>query len=239
MIDEHGPTTRQLRRELLIALLAIVSVLVAVWQLTHEPEDPRFSWLDALDLAIVAVFAIDFAWQARRSGDVRGYLRRHWWELPSLLPASGVFFTGVPGLALIRGVRLVRLVRILRLLRILGLVVRFRRVARYVGRIVRRANLGQIIAAGAALVVVGGLLAFAVESDANAAFASVGNALWWALNMFDNVAYVDFQPATLAGRLIAAALEVCGIGFIGVLGGSLAGAIIQEPKPDEEEESRV
>lgn len=238
VMDELGESRGQLRRDLLISTLAIVSVLIGVWQLTHEAENPSFSWLDVVDLAIVAVFIVDFVWQARKCGDWGLYLRRHWWEIPSLIPASGIIVRGVPAISLVRGIRLVRLVRVLRLLRLLGLAVRFRRVARYVWRIVRRANLGSILVAAAMLVLVGGFLAFALESDANPAFTSVGNALWWALNMFDNVAYVDFQPATPGGRVIAGILEVCGIGFIGVLGGSLAGAIIQEPKPDEEEESR-
>ncbi|MEA3201926.1 MAG: voltage-gated potassium channel [Thermoplasmata archaeon] len=237
--DELGDTPGQLRRDLLIVGLAIVSVLIGVWQLTHESEHPGFSWLDVVDLAIVAVFIADFLWQMRKCGDWRAYLRRHWWEVPSLIPVGGVFVSGVPGLALVRGIRLVRLVRVLRLLRIVGLTVRLRRVTRYAGRVARRANLGPILAAGAVVVLVGGMLAFALESDATPAFASLGNAMWWALNVFDNVAYVDFQPTTPGGRVIAGALEVCGVGFIGVLGGSLAGAIIQEPKPDEEEESRA
>jgi voltage-gated potassium channel len=224
------------RRDLLIAALALVSVCIGVYQIAREPEDPGFTWLDAVDLGIVVVFALDFVWQARACGDWRAYLRRHWWELPSLIPASGVVVQGVPGLAIVRGIRLVRLVRVLRLLRLLGLAARLRRVARYVVRVARRANLAAILGAGAVVVAVGALLAFALEADANPAFASLGNAFWWSLNVFDNVAYVEFMPATLGGRLVAAALEVCGIGFIGVFTASLAGAILREPRPDEEDE---
>jgi voltage-gated potassium channel len=236
--DEHGLTPAQLRRDLAISALAIVSVAIGVYQLAHH-AGPGFTWLDAVDLAIVAVFLADFVWQARKCGDWRQYLRWHWWEIPSLVPVGGVLTGGVQGLPLVRGIRLVRLVRVLRLLRILGLAVRFRRVARYVQRVVKRANLGGILAAGAALVLVGALLAFALESDVNPPFANLGNALWWSLNVFDNVAYVDYQPATLPLRLVAATLELCGIGFIGVFTASLASAILREPKPDEEEEARV
>ncbi len=237
--DEHGESPAQVRRDLLISALAIVSVAIGIYQLAHAKESPEFTWLDAVDLGIVAVFIVDFVVQARRCGDWRQYLRWHWWEIPSLIPVGGAFVTGVPGLAIIRGIRLVRLVRVLRLLRLLGLVARFRRIGRYVKRVVHRAHLGGILLAAAAVVAGGALLAFALESDANPAFSSFGDALWWSLNTFDNVAYLDFQPATLGGRLLAGALEVCGIGFIGVFTASLAGAILQEPKPDEEEEARV
>ena len=52
--------------------------------------------------------------------------------------------------------------------------------------------------------------------------------------MFTNVAYVDFQPATTSGRVLAAVLQVCGIAFIGVFAASLAGAIVREPPEDED-----
>ena len=45
--------------------------------------------------------------------------------------------------------------------------------------------------------------------------------------MFTNVAYVDFQPATLAGKIVAAILEMSGIGSIGLFTASLAKAIAE------------
>ena len=238
MQDERGASAGQVRRDLVISALALVSVGIAIHQIGERAENPSFGWLDAVDLAIVAVFVADYVREARRCGDWRAYLRLHWWELPSLIPVGGVVLTGVPGLPLIRGVRLVRLLRVLRLVRLLGLAARLRKVARYVHRVVRRANLGAILLVGAAAVTLGAIAAFALERDVNARMAAFGDAAWWSLNMFTNVAYVDFQPATPGGRVLAGALEVCGIGFIGVLTASLAGAILQEPRPDEEDEAR-
>lgn len=59
--------------------------------------------------------------------------------------------------------------------------------------------------------------------------------------MFTNVAYVDFQPVTGAGRIVAGILQILGIAFIGIFVGSMANAIMQESqqrasKPAEEEE---
>lgn len=236
--DEHGDTARRVQRELVISILALVSVAIGLYQLTRRDESPSFSWLDAVDLGIVAIFVADFVVQARRCG-WRLYLRRHWWELPSMIPASGILVQGVPGFSIVRGVRLVRLVRVLRLLRIVGLAVRFRRVARYVRNVARRANVLPILGVGAAIVSLGALLGYALERDTGSRLSDLGDAFWWALNMVTNVAYVDFQPATVQARVLAGVLEVAGIGFIGVFTASLAGAIVREPRPDEEDEGRV
>lgn len=59
---------------------------------------------------------------------------------------------------------------------------------------------------GAIVVVVGTLLAHALGSRANPEMATYGQALWFSFNMFTNVAYLDFQPATIGGRIVAGIL---------------------------------
>lgn len=230
---EPSETERQFRRDVWITVLALVSVGIGLYQLATEPEHPTFTWLDAVDLLIVAVFAWDLVASARRSGNARRYVATHWWELPSLVPSSAGLLLGVSGISLVRGFRLVRVVRVLRVVRVIGILPRFRGAARYVLRLARAARIGTILGIGAAVVALGTLVAFLAERAANDRMAHLGDAAWWALNMFTNVAYVDFQPATPGGRVLAAILQVCGIAFIGVFTASLAGAIVREPGPDE------
>lgn len=222
---------RQLRHDLAISALALVSVGIGLYELARP--DPRFSPLDALDLAIVAVFLVDFVRHARRSGDARRYVRGHWWELPSLVPVTGGLVEGLGGISVIRGVRLLRLARAVRLLRILGVAARLRRVRRYLGRVAKRARVATIGAAGALVVALGALAATLVEAS-NPRLATWGDALWWSLNVFTTVAYVDHQPATGGGRVLAGLLMVAGVAFIGVFTASLANAILKEP-PEEDE----
>ncbi|GLB47323.1 potassium transporter Kef [Philodulcilactobacillus myokoensis] len=46
---------------------------------------------------------------------------------------------------------------------------------------------------------------------------SMADSLWWAITTATTVGYGDLAPKTLGGRLVAAALMVGGIGFIGLL----------------------
>ena len=137
------------------------------------------------------------------------------------------------GIALVRGVRLLRFVRIIRLLRVFSVALRFRRVIDFIARVYHRSQAGALFGAAAVIVLLGSVSAFAAESRDNSRFAAFQDSVWWALNMFTNVAYVDFQPVTGAGRIVAGILQVLGIAFIGIFAGSMANAIMQEsPRKD-------
>ena len=64
-------------------------------------------WIIRTDIAICAIFAVEFAWRWRRNGWAWGYLGRNWYEIIGMIPLSE------PAL---RGFRLFRILRILVLL---------------------------------------------------------------------------------------------------------------------------
>ena len=53
--------------------------------------------------------------------------------------------------------------------------------------------------------------------------------------LFSNVAYGDFHPRTAGGRIVAMLLEFTGIAFIGLLTASLAGALLTDKEPEDDE----
>jgi voltage-gated potassium channel len=227
---------RELRKDMLISVLALMSVAIGLYDLTHPRTSARWTTLDGIDLAIVVIFIFEFIWSASHSRNWRSYVRQHWYELPTLLPVTGNMTAWAEGVPLLRGLRLVRLVRVARLLRVVGAVARLQRFWRTALRISRRAHILGLMTCGAILVSIGAGLAWLIESPTNEAFRG-GNSLWWAVNMLSNVAYVDFQPRTTGGRIVAGLLEFCGIGFIGLFTASLATAILTDQKEDEKKAS--
>jgi voltage-gated potassium channel len=228
--EQHA--ARQLRKDLWISALALVSVAIGVYDIARPRHTTEWRWYDVLDLLIVLFFVADFAWSAQRSGSWRTYAKKHWYEIPALIPITGNLTVGSGAIPLLRGLRLVRLVRALRLLRLVGTLGRMEKFWRRTFRIARRARLGKLALFALATTLLGAALAWLFESPSNERMASPANALWWAINMFTNVAYVDFQPATGSGRVVAAVLEVLGIAFIGLFTASIANALFRE---DEEE----
>lgn len=225
---------RQLRKDLAISGLAIVSVAIGLYDVTHDRTGSHFTWYDIVDLVIVAIFIIDFIWSAIGSGDWRAYIRRNWYEIPSLIPITGNMVHGAEAIPLLRSLRLVRLFRVVRLMRVIGAATRLKKFWITAFRIARRANLGILVAFAAVVIIIGSGLIWFVESEVNPAFAGFGDSMWWAVNMFTNVAYVEFHPSTVGGRVVAMFLEFTGIAFIGLFTASLAGALLTDKHEEEE-----
>jgi voltage-gated potassium channel len=115
---------------------------------------------------------------------------------PPFLPAS------------LQAARVLRLLRLLRLLRI--------------AQVARRMTSGNAIRfAGilAALTALGGGAAFA---SAEGTSLSTWDGVWWALSTMTTVGYGDIYPHTNAGRVIAMAVMLVGIGFIAILTAAIA-----------------
>jgi len=232
-VEQHQ-IRRQLKIDLWMSGLALVSISIGLYELGSARPATGMTSLDWLDLGIVGVFIGEFVLAVRREG-LRSVLRHRWWEMPSLIPITGGMVACLEGVAIVRGVRLLRLVRVVRLLRVFSVALRFRRVIDFIFRVYHRSQAGALFGAATVIVLLGSVSAFAAESRVNPHFAAFQDSVWWALNMFTNVAYVDFQPVTGIGRVVAGILQVLGIAFIGIFAGSMANAIMQEsPRKDSE-----
>lgn len=96
-----------------------------------------------------------------------------------------------------------------------------------------RALRGRIItsAVGSALLVVyiGALGELDAEQNARGSnIRDIKDAPWWAAATITTVGYGDHYPVTLAGRLIAAGLMICGIVVLGVVTASFASWLIEQ-----------
>jgi voltage-gated potassium channel len=74
---------------------------------------------------------------------------------------------------------------------------------------------------------------FVLERDVQpAAFGSVPAALWWAVATLTTTGYGDVVPITPLGRMIAAAVMICGLGVFGLWTGILATGFAAETRRD-------
>jgi voltage-gated potassium channel len=74
---------------------------------------------------------------------------------------------------------------------------------------------------------------FFLERDVQpAAFGSVPAALWWAVATLTTTGYGDVVPITPLGRIVAAAVMICGLGVFGLWTGILATGFAAETRRD-------
>lgn len=223
----------QLKTDLLMTALAIISISIGLHEISNPAPAIGMTFFDWIDIGIVAIFIGEFLFSIKANGGFRSTLKKRWWELPSLIPITGGMLASVDGIALVRGVRILRLIRIFRLLRIVAVTMRFKRMSHEIKHIYKRAHITALMCAVVTIVFLGTAGIFAAESHNHERFKSFHECVWWALNMFTNVAYLDFQPATGMGRIVAGLLQLFGIAFIGIFTASMANAIIKETnEPD-------
>lgn len=59
-----------------------------------------------------------------------------------------------------------------------------------------------------------------------ATIETFGDALWWALVTMSTVGYGDYTPVTNNGRIIAVGIMIVGVGLLGLVGASVASAVV-------------
>jgi voltage-gated potassium channel len=142
------------------------------------------------------------------SPDRRGYVRVAWFDLVIIL-LSPPFL--VPDA--MQGARAIRVLRLLRFVRAAAVAAIGLREA---AQGLRHKSFHYVALTTAVVIGLGAIGIYAVEHGQNNNIQSIGDALWWAIVTTTTVGYGDVSPVTGEGRLIAVALMVVGIGFIGM-----------------------
>jgi voltage-gated potassium channel len=205
--------------EATMMVLLAGSVGLVFWYESTEDASLR-RVLEWTDLALVALFAVEWAVRLERSPQPSRFALRHGWELLGMVPLL------LPLPPFLRILRLVRLVRILRV---------FGRVGERLGtweRIAHESHIPKIALASGTVTLVGAVLVWLLERGSNPNLSHFSESLWWAIVTVTTVGYGDITPITAMGRAVAAILMVAGIGTIGLLASSLASVLVV--KKDEE-----
>jgi voltage-gated potassium channel len=126
---------------------------------------------------------------------------------------------------LLPGVQVGGAVVVLRLARLARLMI----ASKGARQLIRR--LGRVAIVALSLTVVGAFLAYYAEHPSNPEFATIGDALWWAIVTLTTVGYGDITPITFAGRLDGVAIMITGVAVLGLLAGALANFFRLQPDP--------
>jgi voltage-gated potassium channel len=132
----------------------------------------------------------------------------------------------------LQGTRSLRVLRVLRLFRagaVLAIGLRSGR------RALGRRQFHYVALLGLAVVALGAIAVYAVESGQNRAIGSVGDAIWWAIVTATTVGYGDVSPVTPEGRVIAVVLMLVGIGIIGVFTATIASFFVGQDQTSDQQ----
>jgi voltage-gated potassium channel len=87
----------------------------------------------------------------------------------------------------------------------------------------------RLISTTVVLVVLFGVLISVVDRKE---FPSIGLGMWWAIGTVSTVGYGDVVPTETAGRIVAAAVMVVGIGFLSLITATVASVLVSRANRD-------
>ena len=201
--------------EIVTAILALVSIFIVSIQIFNIiiPEDVLHTLIKVDDL-IYIVFVIDYITRLSLSKSKRCFIRNNKIDLISLIPFNAIF----------KSLRILKLNRLLKLGRLLKISVLFARFKDDSKLFFKTNHFGYVLITTIILILLG---AFAMSYLEN---MDIGDSIWWSFVTTTSVGYGDIYPTTNLGRIIAVLLMIVGLGFVGMLSGTIATYFLSEKK---------
>ena len=203
--------------QLLILTVSVLSLgimaLMAGFALSPETR----TVLDVADMAVCALFLLDFGVSLSWAPNKLRYLATWGWlDLLSSIPAIDLARWG-------RAARVLRVLRVMRVMRatkiVAGLAIRHR---------ARNAAMAGVLLL--LLVVFASSIAILHFEDVEGGnIREAHDAMWWAATTVSTVGYGDYYPVTWEGRLIAVLLMITGVGSFAAIAAGLVSWFMPPP----------
>ena len=213
--------SRKTLYEISFAVLALFAVVLATADILSKIPLEYQTLYVIIDRIILAIFAIDYFTRLYLAKDKKKYFKENIFELLSIIPLDSFF----------RGFRIFRVIRIVR---VMFLTKRSSRANSFLNT----NGFIYILLITISTILTGSVIIYYLEKDIT--MKTFGDALWWSFVTVTTVGYGDLSPATGAGRITAAILMIVGIGFIGMLTGTIATYFIKKVKsPKVHDENQI
>ncbi|MGL4336064.1 MAG: potassium channel family protein [Turicibacter sp.] len=197
---------REILYEIIMMGLAIVVVIIAMIQLTMNLDPNINQLLNVIDLLVWIVFVLDYSIRLIRSENKRHFITHNKLDLITILPFNSLF----------RMFRILKVAKVLKLLKIVKATVFLSTFTKKLNKFITTNNFHIVLIAVIILIFLGSGLIYYVED------MTFSDAIWWSLVTTTTVGYGDISPETGMGRIIASILMLTGIGFLGMLTGTIS-----------------
>lgn len=194
--------------EIVMAVLALIVAIILFIEFTRPLTEEQETLLTRIDLTILVIFAVDYFYRLIKAKDKWIFVKSNVFDLIAIMPFDKAF----------RLARLARLIRLLRFTKVLRIFAFMRRFGNTFSGVLKTNGLINMILITFVIVLLGafGILAFESHME------TFEDALWWSLVTTTTVGYGDISPETTGGRVLAGILMLVGIGFLGMVTGSIA-----------------
>lgn len=211
------PTRLLIFYETTMASLAILVVFILYFELTLPLTKTQAELLSYIDFSILFIFAVDYLYRFIRAEKKWAFFKDNIFDLIAIIPFDKAF--RIARLARLgRLIRLSKLSKVFKLSKLLRIVIFIKKFLSTLGEILKTNGLIYVMLATVIIIFLGALGIMIVEPD----IGTFGDSLWWSVVTTTTVGYGDISPKSFGGRIIACLLMLVGIGFLGMITGSIA-----------------
>lgn len=200
ILKKNNRSKIELFYEILINIISVYIVFVIVMKFTGVVKMDSSKEFKNIEVGIYIIFVIDYFCRFFYATDKKEYIKENIFNLIAIIPFSSIF-------------RIFRTVRCMRLIR----------KTRFAKRFLDFINTNSFIYVffiTITLIILGAYGIYYFELGIT--LDSFSDALWLALVTVTTVGYGDCVPVTGGGRFVASILMIVGIGFLGMLTGTIS-----------------
>lgn len=214
--------------ELILTILILSDIILLTYVSFVNVSAQIMAIITYFDLCVVLILIPEFSYRLWKSEDKKQFLRSNWAEIPGMIPEIIVG----PISVYFRYFRFIRIIKVLSL---------FKNNIRHFLAFLHETKLDYSLLLVIIILIAGSISFFIVETGHNSSVDSVDDGFWYVLTTITTVGYGDVSPKTDTGRAIGVVMMFAGIGFMGLITGALASALIkqQEDKNDENIKKRL
>ena len=199
--------------ELFIIVLALLSIILVILDL-GSVISLSLQPFRTIDLLILIVFTLDYIFRFFLSPRKFEFFKSNFFDLLAIIPFNSIFtfFRFARLFRITKVVRLSKLSKATRLVRTLGFLGILKE---RINKFLRTNGFIYVLYCSMVLILISSVLMSFVEGR------TFWEALWWSIVTCTTVGYGDISPVTGVGRFMAIILMLFGIGFIGMLTGTI------------------
>ena len=217
-------------------ILALLIIPVVVIELKIVPTNAYWvSCATKIDDGIWFAFLLEYLVLVSLYDDKVGYTKRSWLNLIILLLTPPLICP--EGFALIRSLRSLRVLRLFRALRLLRIVIALKRGIKPILDVFAKNSLHYVTLITILLIISSGI-AFSWLELRVISIQGIFQGVWWAITTVTTVGYGDLYPESHAGRILAAAVMIIGIGFVAVLTANISSYFVENDMRGSEDQDK-
>ena len=217
-----------------MAGLIVLNVIAFSLETVPAIHDQHKVFFRLFDVASILIFSLEYAarlWVCTEHPPFRGLsalrARLRFARSPLMLVDLLVIAPFYLGFLFAMDLRVLRIMRLLRFFKLARFSPAFNTMLRVLAR-ERSALLGVLIVLLGMIIIAASLLYLAEGDRPGSEFATVPEAMWWAVATLTTVGYGDVTPETPLGKFLAGIVMVSGLGFFALPIGIIASGFMEE-----------